>query len=183
MFGLQPPKHLRADEIQSNLTEQGRWVYFNKYVRGFYAHKNRPFRDVADIDFGDLRTDKPLSLDELTKEELENMTSFEMFLTHDLGPLTMPSEALTSTSRRALFDAGMAKYLPKAKIRFMCAPESAGDFIYTMHELEKCLKDEPSVVFGKGAEKARDYQVTWRGETTLCSGTNHVGLSSNLGSV
>ena len=162
MFGLQPPKHLSPDGIWDfTQTDQERWEYFNTYVRGFYAHKDHLFSDAADIDFGEFRTDKPLSLDELTKEELEKITSFEMFLTHDLGSVSMPSEALASTSRRAFFDAGTAKYLPKAEIRFMCATESAGDFIYIMHELGRCLKVGPSVLFGEDAEKARDFQVTY----------------------
>ena len=149
------------DESYLTLPEQERWAYFNEYVRGFFAHRNRLSRDIADIEFGNFRTDKPLSLDDVTTEELEKMTSFEMYKTHDIGTIIMPPEAISSTNRQALFDVEMAKYLPKVKIRFMCGTEGAGEFIYIMHELEKCLKEGPSSVFGDGAERARDFQFTY----------------------
>lgn len=161
VFAMHPPKPLGLDEACLTFPDQDPWVCFNKYVRGFFAHRNRLSRDIAGIEFGNFRTDKPLSLHDVTEEELEKMISFEMYKTHDMGTLIMPPEVFTSINRRALFDVEMAKYLPKLKISFLCGTEGAGEFIYIVHELERCLKEGPSAVFGEGAERARDFQVTY----------------------
>ena len=56
-----------------------------------------------------------------------------------------------------LFDKTMAIHnMPGAKIRFVCGAQSAGVYVYAVHELRRCLEHGPSVVSGEGAGKARD---------------------------
>ncbi|KAL4067414.1 Alpha/Beta hydrolase protein [Scleroderma yunnanense] len=160
-LGIDEPKTIGFKEEYFTLPVPERWAYFQRFVGGFFTHRNRRSRDLADLECSEWHEDRPASLQDITEEEHEKLTSMEMYATHDLGTLIMQPEVIGSANRRALFDVGMAKYLPKVKIRFLVGTEGPGLFLYALHQLEKSLEEGPSVVFGESAERARDIQLTY----------------------
>lgn len=139
-------------------TVSERWVSFKKLCTGYYVHSNPHSHDVADLNFNESSEDKPPSLSDLSEDELDQMTSLEMFATHDQSLSTINFEAFRITSRRALFNVEMARYLPDVKVKIVCGTEGWGIFVFLVNEMEKALKN-PSSVFGKDAERARDFKV------------------------
>ncbi|KAG6330794.1 hypothetical protein ID866_8295 [Astraeus odoratus] len=160
-MGIPQPPPISFDQEILSLPVPEHWAFFCKWVGGFFKHRNPYSRNIEDLEFQHWRTDKPPSLHDVPEDELRKMTSVEMYATHEVATISMNADVLRSVNRRALFNVKMAKYLPKIKVRFVCGTEGTGVFIYTQNEMEKCLQGHPSVVFGEGAEKARDFKLTY----------------------
>ncbi|KAI6107801.1 hypothetical protein EDD16DRAFT_1620058 [Pisolithus croceorrhizus] len=154
-FGIPPPSQVQLSQ-SGTISEQ--WVSFKKLCTNYYAHANPYSHDLADLNFNEPDEDRPGSLSDLSEDELEQMTSFEMFATHDQSPRIINTEAFRITSRQALFNVGMARYLPNVKVRILCGTEGWGLFMFSVNEMERALRD-PSSVFEKDAERAREFKV------------------------
>ncbi|KIO11073.1 hypothetical protein M404DRAFT_127994 [Pisolithus tinctorius Marx 270] len=159
-FGMPPPSHAQAQSVQwfHLATVSERWEAFKKWCTNYYVHPNPHSHDLADLNFNEPDEDSPASLSGLPEDELEQMSSLEMFAAHDQSPFTINPEAFRFATRQALFNVGMARYLPKVKIRIICGTKGLGLFIFFVNEMERALKD-PSSVFGEDAERAREFKV------------------------
>ncbi|KIO11083.1 hypothetical protein M404DRAFT_994761 [Pisolithus tinctorius Marx 270] len=138
-------------------TVEERWEIFKRWISSFFAHPNVYSGDSSDLELIRPREDKPGSLRCLTDDEIVEITAPQMYATHDAATLAIKPEVFVSVVRRALFDKQYAsQYLPDLKVRFVCGTESSGLFVHVVNEIRRCLDNGPSVVFGEGAEKARD---------------------------
>ncbi|KAI6130894.1 hypothetical protein EDD17DRAFT_1756216 [Pisolithus thermaeus] len=157
-FGIpRPPLPGPTSSLQS-ATVSEKWALFKKAATGFYVHANPYSYDLADLNTGEPDESRSPSLSDLPEQELEQMLSFEMYATHDGATFTMDLEAFRFANRRALFNAETARYLPNVKVRIICGIEGFGLFMYLVNEMERASKD-PSSVFGKGAERAREFKT------------------------
>ncbi|KAI6126642.1 hypothetical protein F5141DRAFT_348466 [Pisolithus sp. B1] len=154
-LGIPPPSRVQLSQ-SGTVSEQ--WASFKKLCTNYYVHPNPYSHDLADLNFKEPDEGRPASLSDLSEDELEQMTSLEMFATHDQSPHIISPEAFRITSRRALFNVEMARYLPNVKVRILCGTEGWGLFMFSVNEMERALKD-PSSVFGKDAERAREFKV------------------------
>lgn len=157
-FGIPRPPVATSSPWLRFATPSEKWAFFKKAATGFYVHPNPYSHDVADLNFHEPDEHRPRSLSDLSEDELDQMSSPEMFATHDQSPFTINSEAFRIASRRALFNAEMARYLPNVKVRIICGTEGFGMFMFLVNEMERALKD-PSSVFGEDAEKGREFKV------------------------
>ncbi|KAI6038658.1 hypothetical protein EDC04DRAFT_3019724 [Pisolithus marmoratus] len=157
-FGIPRPPVATSSPWLRFATRSEKWAFFKKAATSFYVHPNPYSHDVADLNFHEPDEHRTPSLSDLSEDELDQMSSPEMFATHHQSPFTINSEAFRIASRRALFNAEMARYLPNVKVRIICGTEGFGMFMFLVNEMERALKD-PSSVFGEGAEKAREFKV------------------------
>ncbi|KAI5994489.1 Alpha/Beta hydrolase protein [Pisolithus albus] len=158
--GLQSPRPFQSSLFAPTVEE--RWEIFKQWVSSFFAHPNVHSHDASDLELVHPRQDKPGSLQGLSDEEVAQMTSMQMYATHDAATLVIKAEVFAVLVRRALFDKQYAsQYLPDLKVRFVCGTESSGLFVHAVNEIRRCMDSEPSAVFGEGAEKARDLRGTY----------------------
>ncbi|KAI6141790.1 hypothetical protein BKA82DRAFT_7225 [Pisolithus tinctorius] len=157
-FGIPRPPLAESSPHLQLATIAERWTSFKKFVTSFYVHRNPYSYDLADLNMYKPDEDRPASLSDLPEEELEQMLSFEMYASHDGLAFTVDLEVFRFANRRALFDVGMTRCLPNMKVRIVCGPDGSGVFIFLANEMERASKD-PSSVFGKEAERAREFKV------------------------
>lgn len=157
-LGIPQPSQTQSSLASPLATVSEQWAIFKKLCTDYYVHPNPYSHDLADLNFNEPDEGRTASLSDLSEGELEQMISLEMFATHDQSPIIINPEAFRITSRRALFNVEMARYLPNVKVRILCGTEGWGLFVFSVNEMERALKD-PSSVFGKDAERARDFKV------------------------
>ncbi|KIO11075.1 hypothetical protein M404DRAFT_7226 [Pisolithus tinctorius Marx 270] len=146
-MGLPSPRPYQSFLFAPTVEE--RWEIFKQWIPSFFAHPNIYSRDSSDLELIHPREDKPGSLRGLTDDEIAEMTAPQMYATHGVTILAIKPEVFESVVRHALFD----KQYPS---RFVCGTESSGLFVHVVNEIRRCLGNGPSIVLGKGAEKARD---------------------------
>lgn len=135
---------------------------FAAWVGGFFAHRDAYSGKLEDLEFNTPRSDKPGSFHDLTDKELEQLTCMDAFATHESFIMAVKPEVFRFLALRTLFDPEMASdYLPHLKITFACTSESGGPFLGVLHELGRCLKQGPAVVYDKGAKQAREVKLKY----------------------
>lgn len=153
--GLQSPRPYQSFLFAPTVEE--RWEIFKQWISSFFVHPNVYSHDSSDLELVHPRQDKLGSLHGLTDEEVAEMTAPQMYATHDAATLVIKVEVFADLVRHALFDKQYAsQYLPDLKVRFVCGTESSGLFVHVVNEMRRCMDSGPSVIFGEGAEKARD---------------------------
>ncbi|KAH7913177.1 hypothetical protein BJ138DRAFT_670150 [Hygrophoropsis aurantiaca] len=158
LLGIPNPPNYDVSFIMHPAAET-RFQRFKEWVTGYYAHKDHlsPSQDSDDLEF-DNRSDKPLSLHDISAEERTSITCFDAFNGSDFVILGTAPEVYKGITKRALFDKKLAsECLPNLRVRLLTSGESPGIIIWGLWEFRRYLEDP--TLLAADAEKARDVKT------------------------